>query len=62
MENGGLAEGETAKPLLSCIPSAIVSQPKIFLFGDRRIATHYENAARDYLSSVCLAVVLVWWA
>ncbi len=58
MENGGLAEGETAKPLLSCIPSAIVSQPKIFLLGGRCIAAHYETAARDYLFSVCLAVVL----
>jgi transposase len=27
----------------------------------RRIATRYDRLARNYLASVCLAAVLVWW-
>jgi len=27
----------------------------------RRIATRYDKLARNYLASVCLAAVLVWW-
>lgn len=27
----------------------------------RRIATRYDRLARNYLSSVCLVAVLVWW-
>ena len=26
-----------------------------------RIASHYEKIERNYLASVCLAAVLVWW-
>jgi hypothetical protein len=27
----------------------------------RRIATRYDRLAQNYLASVCLAAVLVWW-
>ena len=27
----------------------------------RRVATRYDKLARNYLASVCLAAVLVWW-
>jgi len=27
----------------------------------RRVATRYDRLARNYLASVCLAAVLVWW-
>ena len=27
----------------------------------RRIATRYDRLARNYLASVCLIAVLVWW-
>jgi putative transposase len=27
----------------------------------RRIATRYDRLGRNYLASVCLAAVLVWW-
>jgi transposase len=27
----------------------------------RRIATRYDKLARNFLASICLAAVLVWW-
>ena len=27
----------------------------------RRVATHYDRLALNYLASVCLAAALVWW-
>lgn len=27
----------------------------------RRIATHYDRLARNFLASVCLAASLIWW-
>jgi transposase len=28
----------------------------------RRIATRYDKLARNFLASICLAAVLVWWS